>query len=424
MADITKLNGYNLKDAQARSIIDDIRAGNIKVGKATTADSAAHASRAAVATIALSYGLPDESVSEKTIFGKFDEVETLIKNVANGVNRGYAFDSVDKLIGDLEGQANNTKYKIGDELYIKSADKPDYWVAEVVTTKGAAVTNITDGATVGYWVLYKLGEKTDLTLYQTKTDSSLATTSKTVPGAINEVRVTANLANSKVYEVESYAVGLNDKFTKMGYRIPSNGGSFGDFGGTPVYVDLLNTQVRAAACDELGHSLTRYIESITVSGRTITTKNGRGELSTLTTQDTTYAQATSTVLGLVKIGYTASGKNYPVVLDADGKMYVNVPWTDTLYTLPVATTTVRGGVKVGAVRSSAITTNAASSTDGRYYMVERDSNEKLFVNIPWANTTYNDATQSVHGLMSAADKTKLDHIGISVVGEEMTITLS
>ena len=44
--------------------------------------------------------------------------------------------------------------------------------------------------------------------------------------------------------------------------------------------------------------------------------------------DTTYSTATSSTLGLVKIGYTASGKNYPVQLSS-GRMYVNVPWTDT-----------------------------------------------------------------------------------------------
>ena len=49
--------------------------------------------------------------------------------------------------------------------------------------------------------------------------------------------------------------------------------------------------------------------------------------------DTTYSAATSTVLGLVKVGYTESGKNYPVELDADDKMFVNVPWTDTTYSV-------------------------------------------------------------------------------------------
>ena len=44
--------------------------------------------------------------------------------------------------------------------------------------------------------------------------------------------------------------------------------------------------------------------------------------------DTTYNTATSSALGLVKIGYTENGKNYPVELSS-GKMYVNVPWVDT-----------------------------------------------------------------------------------------------
>lgn len=44
--------------------------------------------------------------------------------------------------------------------------------------------------------------------------------------------------------------------------------------------------------------------------------------------DTTYNTATSSALGLVKIGYAENGKNYPVELSS-GKMYVNVPWVDT-----------------------------------------------------------------------------------------------
>ena len=44
--------------------------------------------------------------------------------------------------------------------------------------------------------------------------------------------------------------------------------------------------------------------------------------------NTTYSKATTSALGLVKIGYTESGKNYPVELNSEGQMYVNVPWTD------------------------------------------------------------------------------------------------
>jgi len=50
--------------------------------------------------------------------------------------------------------------------------------------------------------------------------------------------------------------------------------------------------------------------------------------SKTTNSDTTYSEATSSDLGLVKIGYTESGKNYPVELTS-GQMFVNVPWTDT-----------------------------------------------------------------------------------------------
>lgn len=79
----------------------------------------------------------------------------------------------------------------------------------------------------------------------------------------------------------------------------------------------------------------------------------RGDGQWLTPPNTTYSQATANKLGLVKIGYTANGKNYPVVLDENGKMYVAVPWTDTKYTLPAATSAALGGVKQGAAVADA-----------------------------------------------------------------------
>jgi len=39
--------------------------------------------------------------------------------------------------------------------------------------------------------------------------------------------------------------------------------------------------------------------------------------------------ASSSNLGGIKIGYSESNKNYPVELDGSNKAYVNVPWTDT-----------------------------------------------------------------------------------------------
>lgn len=39
--------------------------------------------------------------------------------------------------------------------------------------------------------------------------------------------------------------------------------------------------------------------------------------------------ASSTTKGGITLGYSQSGKNYPVALDGNGKAYVKVPWTDT-----------------------------------------------------------------------------------------------
>lgn len=83
---------------------------------------------------------------------------------------------------------------------------------------------------------------------------------------------------------------------------------------------------------------------------------------------TSIPAATSSAYGGIQIGYTTSGKNYAVQL-SNGKAYVNVPWTDTnttysagtnisisgttinctySYTLPTASSSVLGGVKVGS----------------------------------------------------------------------------
>ena len=54
--------------------------------------------------------------------------------------------------------------------------------------------------------------------------------------------------------------------------------------------------------------------------------------------------ASSWTRGGVKIGYTQSGKNYPVQLSSE-KMYVNVPWTDTTYTFTNKNATLAWGTK-------------------------------------------------------------------------------
>lgn len=77
-------------------------------------------------------------------------------------------------------------------------------------------------------------------------------------------------------------------------------------------------------------SFSRSLNSGTKIG-TITINGTATDLFCQTNTDTKYSQATSSTLGLVKIGYSTNGKNYAVQLDSSGKMYVNVPWANTTY---------------------------------------------------------------------------------------------
>lgn len=139
-----------------------------------------------------------------------------------------------------------------------------------------------------------------------------------------------------------------------------------------------------------------------------------------------YGVATSTTLGLVRIGYPESGKNYPVELNSSNQMYVNVPWTDnnttysagaglslsgTVFSLGKATPTTLGGVKVSSTEISTISTVAATTfgSQNRIYPVQlaypsgsagTNGNKILSVYVPWENTTYSVVSTSKNGLVS------------------------
>lgn len=114
----------------------------------------------------------------------------------------------------------------------------------------------------------------------------------------------------------------------------------------------------------------------------------RGDGTWVIPTNTTYAKANTTTLGLVMIGYAENGKNYPVELDSSGKMYVNVPWTDTNTTYGV----------VGANGSTGLVKNGSTVTSASGYTAC-----PIVGGIPYykdTNTTYADmkaATASAAG---------------------------
>lgn len=84
----------------------------------------------------------------------------------------------------------------------------------------------------------------------------------------------------------------------------------------------------------------------------------RGDGTWVVPTNTTYAKASATTLGLVMIGYAKNGKNYPVELDGSGKMFVNVPWTDTNTTYGV----VGANGSTGLVKNGSTVTSASGYT--------------------------------------------------------------
>lgn len=114
------------------------------------------------------------------------------------------------------------------------------------------------------------------------------------------------------------------------------------------------TNATKATQDSAGQTInTTYVKSVTASGRTVTVTKGNGTTSTFTTQDTTYGNMSG------------------------------------------ATTSAAG--KAGLVPAP------ATGANNRYLR-----SDGTWAVPPDTNTTYSAATQSTAGLMSAADKKKLD----------------
>ncbi len=109
--------------------------------------------------------------------------------------------------------------------------------------------------------------------------------------------------------------------------------------------------------------------------------------------------ASSSVRGGVKVGYTANGKNYPVQLSNE-QMYVNVPWTDNNTTYSAFK-----GATASAAGGSGLVPAPTAGNQTKYLRADG-----TWQTPPDTNTTYSTATTSANGLMSSTDKTKLNGI--------------
>lgn len=106
--------------------------------------------------------------------------------------------------------------------------------------------------------------------------------------------------------------------------------------------------------------------------------------------------ASSTIKGGITLGYSQNGKNYPVVLDTNGKAYVNVPWIDTNTTYDLSPY---------AKKNEAVGSFEIIPTANDIQLVAKSISGS---EVDWP--TLDPATSTKSGIMKSTDKVKLDGI--------------
>lgn len=137
---------------------------------------------------------------------KADEAYT----IAKGKTSSYTFDTYETMVAELKSAPKN-KYNVGDNLYIRALNVPDYWVAEQLST---------NTGTYGYYDISPLeSDKTVLKDYQTKnlvTPINVSGTTKTtVESALQAINTLAGTNKTNIQTLDGVTGGLQEEITKI-----------------------------------------------------------------------------------------------------------------------------------------------------------------------------------------------------------------
>jgi len=305
--------------------------------------------------------------------------------------------------------------------------------SKAAASGGTAVSLVTTGEK------YTWNNKTSNTGTVTKVSTGAGltggdiTTSGTVKANLtSETKLTNAAADGTETAGRVYPVRL-DKNSKLAVNVPWENTTYESkaaaSGGTDV--SLVTTGEKATWNSKTSNTgtVTSVATGAGLTGGTITTS---GTVKANLTSETKLTNAAAD-------GTETAGRIYPVRLDKNSKLAVNVPWENTTYSSKTAasggtevslvttgekytwnsktsntgtvtsvatgagltggTISTSGTIKANLTSETALTNAAADGTEtaGRVYPVRLDKNSKLAVNVPWENTTYSSKAAASGG---------------------------
>lgn len=266
----------------------------------------------------------------------------------------------------LSANASNTQYQVGGTgtvqtgapdinyqsiVYIK--DSKEIWThgqfyGSAASVAWSAITGKPSFATVA-----TSGSYTDLTNKPTIPTSLPTPNSLTFTGATTG---TWNGSAAKTVNIPTYS---NASTSSAGLMSASDKSKLnGIVSGAEVNQNAFSNVVvgnTTIAADSKTDTLT-----LTAGSNITLTPNATNDSITISASGSSYSLplASNSTRGGIKLSSstqggtpngitTTSGRTYAVQVNSNEQAVVNVPWTDTTYTLPAATSSVLGGVKIG-----------------------------------------------------------------------------
>lgn len=202
-----------------------------------------------------------------------------------------------------------------------------------LTVRNAATSSIKDQA--GGWTLRDFvdeilgiisgGDGDDMSAAINNLRSSLAEGQANLAAFVGHVNAFLNDAGASAgvidswKEIESFLAGITDTETLTGLLADT-------LASAKSYADgkTANSVTMAGNAGATGRVLVSAAANKTA-------KDSGVLLSDLAKKTELPVTATKEKAGIVKIGYSENGNNYPVELDGNGQAYVNVPWENTTY---------------------------------------------------------------------------------------------